>query len=440
MLLAAYAAESGFAVTFGDQRIIASSLHKLPAGIYFDKSVSRTKITHYKRLKAMGFSIAAVCEEGLVYRDKAAYQFERISPQAMELLDAFFAWGKVHRDDILEVVPEAEHKVYAHGNPRFDLLREPFRAILVKESQELAKRHGPYILVATTLSRFNMHEGREDILGVLRARGFVLTPDQEAFYRRLIDHLGQVFHGFQAMVPELAKAFPDHTVILRPHPSENHERWQEVISGLDNARVLYEGSIEPWILGADAVIHNASTVGIEAYLLDHPVLSFMPVVDPIYNRLSHLPNFLSERPRSTEDLIEKVRQICSGKLPGKGRNKEKRDVALRNIANASGPFACELIVRALSELHNGNTLVNPRRWQVRAARLQFAARNLAVSVNRLLRVRSSLTAYMDQKFPGLTFDEVQSVLSNISRVRGKRPALKLRAHPILPSCFLITSG
>ena len=211
-LLAAFAARAGFEVLLGDQRTIARSIHRLPKGIYLDKSISRTKVQHYRRLKELGHLVTAWCEEGLVYRDKVAYQFERLSPESMSLVDAFFAWGDVHRSDVTEAIPEARDKVHALGNPRFDLLRQPYSSMLEKEARRLNAEHGRLILVVTTFSRFNRHQGQRDVLDVLQARGFAITPEQEAFYNRLVKHLGQVFEAFQTMIPALARSFPDHTI------------------------------------------------------------------------------------------------------------------------------------------------------------------------------------------------------------------------------------
>ena len=223
-LLAAFAAKAGFDVLLGDQRSITRSIHRFPRGVFLDKSISRTKIRRNRRLKELGHLVAAWCEEGLVYRDKAAYQFERLSPVSMGLVDAFFAWGEVHRADVIEAIPEARDKVYAVGNPRFDLLRQPYFSIAESEAHRLTAEHGKFILVVTTLSRFNKHQGQRGVLDVLQARGFTITAEQQAYYNRLVTHLGQVFAAFEAMIPALARAFPSHTIIIRPHPSEDHDR------------------------------------------------------------------------------------------------------------------------------------------------------------------------------------------------------------------------
>jgi surface carbohydrate biosynthesis protein len=436
LLLAAYAARRGFHAIVGDQRSVIGQLHKIPTGIYLDKSVARTKTAHYFRLRRLGFTVAAWCEEGLVYRDKQAYQFERVSPETMALVSAFFAWGEVHRRDVLEVVPEAEPIVHAFGNPRADLLREPYRSMLAQEARALVDRYGPYLLVTTTFSRFNRYAGREEMVDTLRARGFVLSAEQTAYYGRLRDHIGAVFAAFNTMIPAVAKAFPDRTVIVRPHPSENHEHWRQSLVDLPNVQVIYEGSVESWILGAEALIHNASTTGIEAYLLGRPVISYMPVADPVFNHPDHLPNFLSTRCLTVPEMIDALKPIVRGNPPVDPQAGVKMQAAERTIANISGPFAADRITGTLAEL--AAAAAAPKHpWLLKAARTEAAARNTAARLRRSLRGTTPLTGYMAQKFPGLSADEIRSVLDKIARAGGELPALRVTPFPGVPSCFAI---
>ena len=438
-LLAAFAAEAGFEVLLGDQRAIARSIHRLPKGIYLDKSITRTKIRHYRRLKELGYLVTAWCEEGLVYRDKVAYQFERLSPVSMSLVDAFFAWGDVHRSDVTEVIPEARDKVHAVGNPRFDLLRQPYSSMLETEARRLSAEHGRFILVVTTFSRFNRHQGQRGVLDILQARGFTITGEQEAFYNRLVTHLGQVFAAFEAMIPALARSFPDHTIIVRPHPSEDHDRWRKAVAGVGNAKVVYQGSVEPWLSAADAVIHNASTIGVEAFLLGRPVFSYMPVIDEVFNRLTHLPNMISTKAHSVEDLLPGIRLACEGRPLSPSDNRDRRELVRRYVANASGSLAAERIVQVLSDLHDArppgrlDTLSYLNAWS------RMTARQSLSRLRHIVRLSRDLHDYMDQKFPGLSLQEVEDHLQAISQAAGHDSKFAVAPHPDLHGCYTISA-
>jgi hypothetical protein len=68
--------------------------------------------------------------------------------------------------------------------------------------------------------------------------------------------------------------------------------------------VIHEGSAIPWILGADAVVHNSCTTGVEGFLLDRPTVAYVPVRSKTYDSL--LPNSVSRLANTPQELIEFV--------------------------------------------------------------------------------------------------------------------------------------
>lgn len=435
-LLAACAAEAGMQVVLGDQRVISQSLHYLPRGLYVDKSISRTKIGHFRRLRRMGFSIAAWCEEGLAYRDKSAYQFERVNPQSMAEIDAFFAWGKSQSRDVLEKLPDAAEKVHVYGNPRFDFLQPALRTVFDQDVRDLVSTYGRYVLVNTNFSRFNRFRGRDDVVDVLRARGILTKDEQEHYYQRSVEHLGEVFRFFANAVPKLAATFPDTTFIVRPHPSENHDRWRSELAGLANVLVNAEGNAIPWMMGAQAVIHNACTTGVEAFLLDRPTIAYVPVVHETFNRLSYLPNAISRIALDIDALTQAVRDALAQQRPFDSAAAEKRKLVSDYVANASGEPAAEKIVRVLAAL---NRKPQPSPWREKSARMLSLARFKAARARRALRPNEDMRAYLDQKFPDLTLAELDGVMQRIAAARG-RAAPQVTHYSGLASCFLIRTA
>ena len=67
------------------------------------------------------------------------------------------------------------------------------------------------------------------------------------------------------MLPEIAEAFPDMRIVVRPHPVEKHAAWEEIAARHDNVELAQEGNVLPWLLAARALIHNGCTTGVEAY-------------------------------------------------------------------------------------------------------------------------------------------------------------------------------
>jgi hypothetical protein len=311
--------------------------------------------------------------------------------------------------------------------------------MLETEARRLNAQYGRYILVVTTFSRFNRHKGQHSVLDVLQARGFTITPEQEAFYNRLVKHLGQVFAAFEAMIPALARSFPSHTIIVRPHPSEDHDRWRKAVAGVGNAKVVYQGSVEPWLSAADAVIHNASTIGVEAFVLDRPVFSYMPVIDEVFNRLTHLPNIISTQAHSVEDLLSGIRMAFEGRPLSPSDNRDRRELVRRYVANASGPLAAERIVQVLSDLHDARPPGRPNTLSYLNAWSRMTARQSLSRLRHIVRPNRNLYDYMDQKFPGLSFREVEDHFQAISQAESYAGNFAVMPHPDLPGCYTISA-
>lgn len=430
VLLSLAAAERGFDVLLGEQNAMLSQLDNLPQGIYLDKSVGRTKTRYFKRLAAQGSQIVAWCEEGLVYRDRDAYLHERVSNASLALTERFFAWGAVQANDIHKQAPEADAKVQITGNPRFDMLRPEFRSIFEPAANALRARYGRYILINSNFSRYNHFMGYDFWIEALKQRGTITNGEQLAFYHRWRDFLGKIFHSFVDVMPALSSAFPDRTLIVRPHPSEDHGAWLRETAALDNVAVVHEDSAIPWIAGADAVIHNSCTTGLEAYLLDVPVAAFRPAVDDTFD--SHLPNAVSHEANDGDGLIDTVRALLNGSAP---TLPSAQSEVKRYVAALDGPLAADRVADALSEVsqNNGPQRIGP----LQRARI---AKTNAVSafkpVLRQMRRSHKATSYARQKFPGIQLSEVESAINQLGEVSGRFAGISATRSPFR-HCFRI---
>lgn len=412
MLLAAAVAETGIDVIIGEQNALLAQRAQLPRALYMDKSVARTKEAHFRALCDGGSLVAAWCEEGLVYRDRAAYLRERVHAPSLALARRFYAWGPQQGAAIRDHVPAEAAKVIETGNPRLDLLRPELRRFHAAEAEALTRRLGPYILVNTNFSRYNHHLGPDQWIEGLKRRGTLTTPEQEAFYFAWRDFLGGIHHAFMDLLPDLAAAFPGHTVVVRPHPSEAHAPWHEGVRPLKNAVVFHEGTVVPWLLGAEAVIHNSCTTGLEAYLLDRPVAAYRPILSETYD--SVLPNAVSHNAEKADDLIALVRDLIARPRPAAGADRAAKSY----LAGLDGPLAADAVAADIAglDLPQGNFPAGPAARTGRlAARLATAARPVA---RRLIRGRAA-SAYVEQKFPGIDMAEVGAVLSGIQAATGR---------------------
>ncbi len=428
LLLAAVAAEQGFQVLLGEQNAMLAQRRHLPRGIYLDKSVARTKTANFRRLKAAGNRVAAWCEEGLVYRDRDTYLQQRVSNESLAEAALFFAWGEVQAADLLSGAPEAGDKVRISGNPRFDLLRPEWRGIFAPQAEALSRRFGPYLLLNSNFSRYNHFMGCDFWIETLQQRGIITTATQLAVFRHWRDVIGQVFDAFKKALPVLAQAFPDHRLIVRPHPSEDHEVWRNLAQGLSNVEVVCEGSVIPWLLAAEAVLHNNCTTGLEAYVLGRPVVAYRPACDEVLD--SELPNGVSRQAYDLDELVVAIGEVLAG-----GPASVDSALAARYVAALDGPLASERVVAALDEIAfpGAPLALGP------AARLGLAGSQALAALKpwvRRLRQGARANAYAAQKFPGIELEEVAAGLQQFLELSGRFNEVKAEALP-LRNCFRI---
>ena len=432
VLQAAVAAERGFDVVLGEQNALQRGLAHLPRGLIIDKSVVRTKVPIFRRAATLGNRLVAWCEEGLVYRDRDTYLEQRVHRESLEQVDRFFAWGDVQRDDILRKAPEAAAKIRVTGHPRFDLLRPDLRAVYDREVDEIRRRFGRYILVATNFSRYNHFMGEDFGLKVLQRRGTVATDQQVAFLHHWRDYIGVLYRAFVAVIPVLRRAFPDHAIVVRPHPSEDHERWRREVAGLANVAVAFEGSAAPWIAGCEVLLHNSCTTGVEAYLLDRPTVAFRPVTDAVLD--SHLPHALSQQAATEDELVARVTAALSGDLAAPaGASTEAR----RYIAAVDGRGAAERVIDAVSELDLARSDYRVGMGARVAIAVDRVREAVAPAVRRL-RMGAGYRGYTQQKFPGVSVDEVAEFVARLAAVSGRFADVAVTPLPV-PHCFRIGS-
>jgi hypothetical protein len=294
----------------------------------------------------------------------------------------------------------------------------------------LRQRHGDFILINTNFARYNHFYGEGNLLRAQHERGNVQTPEQEAFLVAWRDFLGQLYHAFAAMLEPLSRAFPRHRIILRPHPSENHQRWERECEGLDNVSVEYSGNVVPWLLAAGVLIHNSCTTGLEAYLMDRPVISYQPVRSEIYD--SELPNSVSHQVDELAQLIQSVRDALAGARIDGGTG--GRATTGRYYAALDGPPASERILDAVDDLD----LYLPQQSGMghEAGRLSgyihLPARKLA---RRILRPK--MAAYVRQKFPGLGLAELRRELARLHAVSGRFGGVEV--EPLAYECYRLSA-
>ena len=269
----------------------------------------------------------------------------------------------------------------------------------------------------------------------LCSEGKITTKEQENLTRRFIQLNEKVFRYFLQLIPVLSKEFGDHTIIVRPHPSENHEPWVEISEDLPNVKVLYEGSINEWALAADVVIFNNCTTGVEAFLLERPVISYRPIQDEAVE--FKLADQISFQATSEKEVLAHVhRFIDSDSSVFREKRDRQKDFARKYIANIDGKLACETIMDYMEKLDlpscEGCFPLNGNLIKI----LGRKAKNLERKLEFLMKPKKDSTLfYNQQKFPGVKLEEMNHLINAFHKVTGRFSDIKIIPVDINTFCI-----
>lgn len=405
LLLACHAAERGWRVTLGALREIDERAARIRRGIYVAKGVTHRRLEVIERLRRLGHVITAWDEEGLVYASPEVYRATKVDPGALNLPRRLFAWGEANAQAWREHPDYAGTPISVTGNPRTDLLRPELRDYFAEEAARLRAQHGDFILINTNFSRLNNYLPGENHQRQLLedGGGRIVSPDDPRLgWAR---HKQALFEGFLKMAPAVARRFPGHKLILRPHPSESPDIWRRVLADCPNAEVVYEGNVAAWLMAAAAMVHNGCTTAVESFLLDRPAIAYRPVVSEAFDH--PLPNGLSLEALDLEALFARLEALLGddGTLRAAAMA-ERRDLVRSHVASSEGDSACARIMAGLEEVAAAPEDALPfpaaRALAVATTEARLLVRRLGALKPRRLRK----AAYRRHKFPRVSRDEV----------------------------------
>ena len=405
LYLARQASMLGWTVLLGPKYDVNLLAQYLPAGAYLGIGFHRAAATIGNKLKFCGHKIVSQDEEGLVRLAPELYSEYRVAEQIEGVSDYLLCWGDEHKNIVASIFPDSK-KVNAVGNTRIDLLDGKSQNIFHDDVSELKKRYGNFILINGNFGSANHVSGAEYFMSELKDRGWLATPDKKRYHLDRITFQRKIFHEMMDLTIEIAKE--GRMVIVRPHPSENIQVWEDYTKDYrDHVKIIRSGNVLAWLLASELVVHNGCTTAIEARLLGKTVISYRPYKDPLVE--SHLPNAVSINLETQVEVIDFLKTYTEQKM-----SKASIDIINSNItANFQEQDSASRILKLLDSL----TICKPALSGV------TLKNNLTIEVVRLKKLLSQIIYrkndhYENFKCPGLDVTEVMSVLASMDKFKG----------------------
>lgn len=428
LLFSCVAAEAGHRVVFGSQRNIHLRIDSLPRGVYLTKDVRASKLRVFDILGDLGTAIVGWDEEGLVRYPSAHYFKMRVSPEALARVALWFAWGAEDAATMRTFPAFPGTPIHTVGNPRVDVLRRELRPYYDPEVNALRERFGRFVLINTNFGHSNHFLAKYTV----RTEEFKeeMGEKDTSWDRDLAVHRDAMFRHFQAMIPALARALPGTTIVVRPHPSEGDEVWRAAAAGAANVQVVHEGSVLPWLLAADVLVHNGCTTAVEAFLLDRPAVTYKPIVSERFDR--HLPDGLSVEAPDLDALVGEVESFVAGRDVA-AVAAARRALLDRHIAPQGADLAAERVVRIVGEAG-----VEPTRGRAAlVGQLKAKARAVQKLINTYVPGSKNWSVYEKRRFAATGQAEVEDRIARFSALLGRFGAV--RAHALAEDVFEITT-
>lgn len=419
LLVAAIAADRGYDVLFGHDRVVRRLARFLPKGILFDKALGVSTDRKVRRYARLGFKLTALDEESTgLYPNPDMFFSTRLSPEMLALAERWFTISDIIRDLTVERFPEHAAKFVTTGLPRADIWRPPFHGLYEAERSAIAAAHRPFILFNSNFGTV-VHARRGEFVERQQQRHEKHYAGATAYLKRVETEGGRNLDAFLEMLPRLREWFPDRKVIVRPHPSEDHAFWQAAVAKVPGVEIHGTGIVTPWILAADCLVHHGCTTGIEAGLLGKPHVMYAPHPDH-----HHDTDIMATFAPIVHDL-DALRAVIGDILADPARHQKPRQSLEKYYASLVGPLVAERIVDEFDKLPLAGGRLPP--W---LPALRFGPRHLVAE--HWPRSRQA-SAYARQKWYGTSLAEMRDKLAIMARPAGL--AHPIRADEVFPQLF-----
>jgi hypothetical protein len=234
--------------------------------------------------------------------------------------------------------------------------------------------------------------------------------------------------SFKQLIPALERAFPNVTIVVRPHPSENQQIYHDIAAQCQRVKVANKGNVIPWLLAAKTMIHNGCTTGLEAYALGAPAISYLNCFNEYYDYdFQGLPTKLSYQSFNFGELEDTLSKILRGEL-GAPDGEERKKLIDYYLTAQQDRLACERIIDVLEA--NGYNQSKPPASPTPKYLTGWALSNLKATLTQLYMRRPgpNRLAYHNHRFPDISTSQIEQKIAQFGQLLNRFKTVKVTQH------------
>jgi surface carbohydrate biosynthesis protein len=277
------------------------NIYKLPKfinnAIYIDKGYHPNKSEKiYDSYLTGNTKIVSLDEENAVdYENFSTISF-RFPEKVFKIFDLIFLWGEAV-GGFLKGKRENfdKEKVFCYGHPKFEILKPQYHFLYEEDVLKYKEKYGQFILINTDFGFGNNVLGEDSVI--------------EKYLSRIPNLLDIIkYHKIQVNnFIDLAIALSQlnkFNIIIRPHPEEGHTIYNIALEKYSNIHVVYSGSVIPWIIAADVMVHHDCTTSLEAAMLGKSSISYTKDIDQ--KLTTDIPTRISYQYNNINDVVNNI--------------------------------------------------------------------------------------------------------------------------------------
>ncbi len=339
----------GFNCFIGDKIGINRALNYFSPGTYFYKSINVFDNLRIKKIISKGNHYVALDEEGGFAFEKNSdlknFINLRSSYENVKIIDLFFNWGKFDFQAYRNIYKEFKQKFILTGGPKINLWTKKFvKKIYNKEIEYIKQKYGEDFIFITGSSWSNKSEALKSFRLSTRSYKFKKNNEKKKRIELLFKEVKD-FKTFGKMIKYIIQKNPNKKFIIRPHPAESIRDWEKVLNNKknNNFSIIKKFDATPWVYLASQLIHNKSSVVLEAVMLKKKIISFRSRITSrdFVNKFGYIAK---NKIQVNKYLSKKFSSFTISK-------KMKRELNYKLLNSNNKENACNNILKNIKKIH-----------------------------------------------------------------------------------------
>ena len=269
LLLSYYAIRKGFRSFILDRAFFFENINSFPEGIVIYKSIVASDEKLIKQIKSLGHKFVCIDEEGILQWEDEYKLHLRYGQKCLDLIDLLVLLNdkqlKLLNDNYN--INSIKDNILVCGYPRIQFLKTlGEKSHECQISNSIKKKYKDYIFFPTSFPSNHIMGKAGYERSFSEALGKVPNKKQKEFMNGILLLISKMEKKYDKLLKNLLDDYPDINVILRPHPTEDVNKW----NSLRNYKNLFLDVEHPsffYIKNAICTIQYGSTISIESYVM-----------------------------------------------------------------------------------------------------------------------------------------------------------------------------